>query len=110
MRLFQSLWSTVFKRPQGPPDPLRMVACLLNKSNDLGTRDDCAMDLHEFDLPEAESALVTVASDASEEEMIIDSAGHSLWQLYKRHNRSVPPDVLRALQPSAKKFFERHDV
>ncbi len=87
-----------------------MLACLLDKSSDLGSRDDCAMDLYEFDLPEVELALVTVASDASEEEMVVDSAGHSLWQIYQRQGRVVPKEVISALQPSAKKFFERPDV
>jgi hypothetical protein len=87
-----------------------MVQYLLNKSNDLGGRDDCAMDLYVSDLPEVEAALVTVASDPSEEEIVVDSAGESLAQIYKRQNRAVPGEVLSALQPSAKKFFERPDV
>jgi hypothetical protein len=110
MSLFQRLWSRMLKRPSNPPDPLWMVEYLLNKSNDLGSRDDCAMDLHKFDLPEVEAALVTVASDALEDEMVVDSAGHSLWQIYKRQNRVVPAEVQSTLQPSAMKFFERLDV
>jgi hypothetical protein len=87
-----------------------MVAVLLDRSQDLASRDDIAMDLREFDLPEVEAALVRVASDPAEDEMIVDSAGDSLLQIYLRQNRVVAPDVLSKLQPSAKKFFERHDV
>ena len=82
-----------------------MIAELLDRSNDLGSRDDIAMGLAEFDWPEVESALIAVASDATEEEIVVDSAGESLWQIYKRQNRNVPPNVLENLQPSAKKFF-----
>ena len=55
-----------FSREQ-PRDPLKMIAVLLDQSSDLGSRDDIAMDLGAFDLPEVEAALVTVASNAAEE-------------------------------------------
>ena len=87
-----------------------MVGYLLDKSNDLGGRDDCAMDLYEYDLPEVEAALVKVASDPAEDEIVVDSAGESLAQIYRRQNRAVSAEVLSTLQPSAKKFFERPDV
>ena len=109
MTLFQRLWSRMLNRPSSSQDPFAMVQYLLNGSNDLGSRDDCAMDLYKFDLPEVEAALVTVASDPSEEEIVVDSAGESLSQIYKRQNRAVPGEVLSALQPSAKKFFDRPD-
>ncbi len=82
-----------------------MVACLLDKSGDLGSRDDAAMDLFQFDLPEVEAALIEVAIDQSEEEMVIDSAGESLWQIWQRQGRTPPPEVLAKMHPSARKFF-----
>ena len=110
MTLFRRLWSRMLNRPATSPNPMEMVQYLLDKSNELGGRDDCAMDLCEFDHPEVEAALVTVASDAAEEEIVVDSAGESLAQIFKRQNRVVPAEILRILQPSAKKFFERPDA
>ncbi len=82
-----------------------MVAYLLDKSGDLGGRDDVAMDLSQFDLPEVEAALIEIATDQSEEEMVIDSAGESLWEIWQRQGRTPPPEVLAKMHPSARKFF-----
>jgi len=103
MSLFDRLWSAFFKRLASPAE---MIGCLLDKSQDLGSRDDIAMDLYASDLPEAEAALLAVASDPAEEEMIIDSAGESLAQIYKRQNRELSAEALARLQPSARKFFQ----
>jgi hypothetical protein len=94
----------MFQKPL-PPTPQQMVAYLLDKSGDLGSRDDVAKDPYRFDLPEVEAALIEVATDRSEEEMIIDTAGESLWQIWQRQGKTPPPDVLARMHPSARKFF-----
>ena len=76
------------------PTPEAMINFMLNKSEDLGGRDDCAMDLSQFDLPEVEKALIKVATDHSEDEMIIDSAGESLQEIWNRQKRVPPKEVL----------------
>lgn len=107
MALIERLRSLFRKRAASPAE---MISALLDKSQDLGSRDDIAMDLGAFDLPEVEAALLKVASDPAEEEMIVDSAGESLAQICKRQNRTLPAEVLDRLQPPAKKFFQPPDA
>lgn len=82
-----------------------LIDYALNKAEDLGSRDDVVMDLSDSDLPEVETALIQLACDHSEEEMLIDEAGHSLWQIWKRQGRSPPAELVDRMHPSAKKFF-----
>ncbi len=86
-----------------------MVIYLLDKSGDLGSRDDVAMDLGKYDLEEVEDALIQVAQDHSEEEMIIDSAGESLWEIWKRKNK-FNSEIVAKMHPSAQKFFITYEV
>jgi hypothetical protein len=84
-----------------------MVAFMLDKSKDLSERDDIAGDLYSSDLPEVEAALLTIASDNTDDELIVDSAGHSLWIICDRQKRKLSDVVIGALHPEARKFFVR---
>ena len=94
----------IFLKPT-PPTAEQMIAYVLDKTADLGSRDDVAMDLSRFDDPVVEQTLINIALDHSEEEMIIDSAGNSLWEIWQRNHRPVPSDVVARMHPSAQKFF-----
>ncbi|HTU68363.1 MAG TPA: hypothetical protein VMF52_20640 [Steroidobacteraceae bacterium] len=78
---------------------------MLDKSQNLSERDDFAGDLCDSDLPEVEAALVAIASDRSEDELILDTAGHSLWIICDRQKRKLPDALVAGLQPEAQKFF-----
>ena len=82
------------------------MAFMLDKSRDLADREDIAGDLYDSDLPEVEAALITIASDGSDDEDIVDTAGHSLWIICDRQKRKLPDAVIAALQPAARKFFD----
>lgn len=83
---------------------------LLDKTADLASRDDCALDLGAVDDPVAEKALIQVATDFTEDEDLIDSAGESLWEIWRRMGKEPPEDVISKMHPSARKFFRRDDV
>jgi hypothetical protein len=77
---------------------------LLDRAAPIGDRDDAAMDLHAYDEPEAEEALLRVVLDHVEDEMVIDSAGESLstiWQRKGKHDAAL----VASMHPSARKFF-----
>jgi hypothetical protein len=80
-----------------------LLSYLENRANDLGSRDDVAMDLRQFDEPEVEAALLKIALDQSEEEVIIDSARDSLREIWER--KGVEPYDVELMHPSAQKFF-----
>ena len=75
-----------------------------DKTADLGSRDDVAMDLSQFDEPEAEEGLLRVVLDHTQDEMIIDSAGDSLREIWERKGKRDTALVAR-MHPSAQKFF-----
>ncbi len=83
-----------------------MIKLLLDKSGDLGTRDDMAMDLSAFDLQRVEDALIKIVNDYSEEEMLIDSAGESLFVIWTRNKKKPTKESLNKMHPSARKYFE----
>lgn len=97
-----SILSRLF-RTKTPPSVSELVSYLENRANDLGSRDDVAMDLRQFDEPEVEAALLKIALNQSEEEMIIDSAGDSLREIWAR--KGVEPYDVELMHPSAQKFF-----
>ena len=84
--------------------PQGLISALLDKSLPLGDRDDSAMDLEPFDQEEVEAALLSVVLDQGEDEVLIDSAGESLWGILKR-KRKKPSDLIAQMHPAAKKFF-----
>lgn len=61
-----------------------LVKILLDRSLCVEIRDDAAMDLGEFDDIMAFSALVKVAIDTSEDEMLLSSCGDSIADIWRR--------------------------
>jgi HEAT repeat protein len=54
---------------------------LQGKSIDLGVRHDAAMDLGDYDEPRVLEALIQIATDVDENEMILDSCGSSIIEI-----------------------------
>ena len=84
--------------------PHGLVAVLANRGSEFGDRHDAAMDLGAFDQPEAEAALLAVASDLTEDPDIADAAGESLWAVWSRKGKSEP-GLVATMHPEARKFF-----
>lgn len=61
-----------------------LIRVLQDKSIDIGVRDDAAMDLEFYDEPQALEALIRTAKDAEEHEMILDSCGESIKNIWVR--------------------------
>lgn len=93
-------------RKKEEPSCHEYIDYLLDKSNDLGGRDDAAMHLIRFDAAEVIEALIKVATDHTEEDMIIDSAGQSLQEIWSRNNVTPSADIVSRMHPSAKIFFK----
>ena len=85
--------------------PKNLISVLLDKSARIDERDDAAMDLGSFNEIEAEEALIKVVTDPDEEEMIADSAGESLSEIWERKNK-IDTEIIKRLHPAAKKFFK----
>lgn len=94
--------SRIFRK-KAPPTLPELLSYLENRANDLGSRDDVAMDLSRFDELEVEAALLKIVLDQSEEETLIDSAGDSLREIWER--KGVEPHDVELMHPSAQKFF-----
>lgn len=93
---------TEVNQPQG------LIGVLLDKNAEIGDRDDAAMDLSSYDAPEVEAALIEIASDATVDEMILESAGESLAEIWIRKKVEVSPSTLGKLRPSASSIVERY--
>ena len=63
-----------------------LIKFLLDKTVDIGARDDCAMDLADHDTEDVFAALYKCASDKSEDELIQGSCGESLAEIMVRTN------------------------
>lgn len=63
-----------------------LIKFLLDKTVDLGARDDCAMDLADHDTEDVFTALYKCATDKSEEEIIQGTCGESLAEIMVRTN------------------------
>ncbi|MBN8699567.1 MAG: hypothetical protein J0L54_08130 [Chitinophagales bacterium] len=61
-----------------------LLKYLLDKTADLGLRDDCAMDLADYDGEEVLLALYQCASDPNEDNIIQSSCGESLAEIMVR--------------------------
>lgn len=85
--------------------PLEYAAYALDRANELGDRQECIDAMGAFDEPAVEAALIRIASDPSEDEWLRDSAGESLWELWRRQGRVPPRDIVATFLPEAKKFF-----
>lgn len=88
------------------PAPEDLLACLLDKSVEFGDRDDAAMELGRFDLPWVEEGLMCVVTDHDEDEMIVDSAAESLFEIYLRQERQVDAATVARMHPAARPFFD----
>jgi hypothetical protein len=62
------------------------MSVLLDPNLEHGDRDDAAMDLGQYDDPEAEEALARVACDENADVYVADSCGESLGQIWCRRN------------------------
>jgi hypothetical protein len=87
-----------------PSSLQELIAFLGDRNSDLGSRDDVAMDLGRSDEPAAEEALLRIVLDHTEDEMIIDSAGDSLREIWERQGKQAP-DLVAQMHPAAQKFF-----
>ncbi len=93
MKILKRIFSWYIKR--GQADPQLMIKHMLDKSSDdLGGRDDCAMDLGAYDLPEVEKALTQVVTNHMEDEMIVDTAIESLIEIWNRQGRTAPKELI----------------
>jgi hypothetical protein len=84
--------------------PEALIRLLLDKGAEFGDRDDAAMDLAGFDDPEAEEALTTVAQDLADDEDIVDRAGESLAEIWKRKGK-WDSGIVAQMHPESRKFF-----
>lgn len=98
-------WLPNLFRHRGPPTREQSLALATNSSAEVGDRDDAILALSDFDDTEVQSALLRIASDASEDEMLVDEAGHVLWIIWDRQGKVATPDLIARMQPSARKFF-----
>jgi hypothetical protein len=87
------------EQPQG------LIDLLLDKNAEYGDRDDAAMDLCQYDQPEAEQALIRVVQDMNEDDDILDSAGESLAGIWKRKAK-WDASVVARMHPTAGQFFK----
>jgi HEAT repeat protein len=72
---------------------------------EFGDRHDAAMDLGEYDEPEAEEALLQIVLADDQDEDLADAAGESLWQIWGRKGKH-DIDLAARMHPEARKFFE----
>jgi len=80
--------------------PAGLISVLLNNKLEFGDRDDAAMDLSEFDDPNAEDALFKVASDPLSDEDLAQRCGESLAIIWCRKS-VVNREALNMVQKSA---------
>lgn len=78
---------------------------MLDSNARIDERDDAAMDLADYNEPEAESALVRVCGEFGLDETILDSAGESLAEIWLRKSE-FQPEVFKNLPRAAKKAAE----
>ncbi len=82
------------QQPQG------LIRVLLDRKTEYGARGDAASDLSAFDEPEAEDALVTVASDPTTDLYLAETCGASIAEIWCRKGK-LDGDVLRRLGDQA---------
>ncbi|MEM7594963.1 MAG: hypothetical protein AAF383_26280 [Cyanobacteria bacterium P01_A01_bin.83] len=64
----------------------QLIAILQDRSISWAERDDAAIDLANFDLDFVLSALVEIAQDQTEDELILASCGESIAEILLRRN------------------------
>ncbi len=80
--------------------PKGLISVLLDITAEFGDRDDAAMDLSDYDEPEAEEALSKVALDESTDTHLAERCSESLAEIWCRKER-VNMDVLGKLRGNA---------
>lgn len=78
-----------------------LIRILQDKSIDLRVRDDAAMDLGAYDESQVLEALVQTATDLKENDMILDSCGTSIMEIWGRRGY-YNPVVFDKFAPAAK--------
>lgn len=74
-----------------------LVEILLDKKEEIGARDDAAMYLGKFDDESAMNALIQIAKDNHEQEILLWSSGESLgyiWVRKKKFDRTIFDSLL----------------
>lgn len=89
---------TVSNQPRG------LISVLLNPKAEFGDRSDAAMDLGEFDEPDAFDALMAVATNPEEDADLLDACGESLAEICSRRAQ-IDPDQFLKLQNPARTVF-----
>ena len=92
--LKDKLLQRIYEQPQS------LIAVLLDRSVDYAERDDAATYLIPYDEPEAEKALLSIASDLTEDDDIAESCGECVAEIWCRNN-ILSLDKLRNLKPAA---------
>lgn len=104
-----SWFKRIFGR-RSEPGAQEIASWLLDKSIEFGDRDEAAMALGDFDSVVAEATLLKVAFDHSEDEMIADTVGDSLLQIWIRQGRKPEPAQVAQMHPAARRYFEENDA
>lgn len=79
-----------------------LIRVLQDKSIDLGIRDDAAMDLGTYDEPRVLEILLQTAMDFEEDEMILESCGESIKEIWLRKG-AYSPVALDRFAPAAQR-------
>jgi hypothetical protein len=83
-------WCSIEGPGAGEPDVTALVAILLDRTARIDERDDAAMYLRRGNDDAALTALLNVASDPGEDELVLASSGESLAQIFVRSGRLDP--------------------
>jgi hypothetical protein len=78
----------------------RMIEILRDTSLSITDRDDAAIELANYNSPDAREALLAAGSNASEDETVLDSIGESLAQLHR--GNPISRDAVDTLTPIAR--------
>ncbi|MDX8430638.1 MAG: hypothetical protein SNF33_02360 [Candidatus Algichlamydia australiensis] len=98
-----------------------MIKILLDADNDISFRDDIAMDLSKYDDPETLKAFRKVASKHDEAEMVSESCGESIGEIwarqsffdlsqYKKFNGSAKDGVIISIRAYKPAWIEKYDL
>jgi hypothetical protein len=81
-------------------DKEKLIEYLLDKNIDDATRDDCAIDLSNFPEEDVIAALIKVANNVSDEEMIRASCGESIASIWIKID-NIDFEALNSLEEPA---------
>jgi hypothetical protein len=99
IRLQQIVLRSKQTQPQG------LIEVLLDANGEYGDRIDAASVLAAYDEPEAEDARSRVATDATEDENLLDHCGESLAEIWSRKG-TINAEVLAKMAAPARKIAE----